>query len=146
MKGDDDDLDDDLGEGEELYETIDTMQPKVTSNSSNDSEPVEEGECKEYLYSMDTISGMGSTFNQQCNVALCTCMQFTGCDIHEDTNFKGSNSNEPTTNHVLNVVAFSARNTNIHKICKLCKAIFSLFQNISRAKYQFTNLRCSFEL
>ena len=29
------------------------------------------------------------------------------------------------------MVTFSARNTNIYKICKLCNAIFSVFYNIS---------------
>jgi hypothetical protein len=29
------------------------------------------------------------------------------------------------------MVTISARNTNIYKICKLCKAIFSVFYNIS---------------
>jgi hypothetical protein len=31
-----------------------------------------------------------------------------------------------------NVVAISARNTKVYKICELCKAIFSAFYNISQ--------------
>ena len=35
--------DDDIEDGEDLYECIDTMQQKAPSNSSNDAEPIEEG-------------------------------------------------------------------------------------------------------
>ena len=33
---------------------------------------------------------------------------------------------------VAEIVTFSARNTNIYKICKLRRAIFSVFYNISQ--------------
>ena len=49
MKVNDDDVDDELGEGEELYETIDTMQQMAPSNVSNDSEPIEEGAFEKFL-------------------------------------------------------------------------------------------------
>jgi hypothetical protein len=32
------------------------------------------------------------------------------------------------------LVAISARNTKVYKICELCKAIFSAFYNISQTK------------
>jgi hypothetical protein len=34
-----------------------------------------------------------------------------------------------------NVVAISARNTKVYKICELCKAIFSAFYNISQSNF-----------
>ena len=34
-----------------------------------------------------------------------------------------------------NVVAISARNTKVYKICELCKAIFSAFYNISQPNF-----------
>ncbi len=48
MKVNDDDVDDDVGEGEELYETIDTMQQMAPSNVPNDSEPIEEGAFEKF--------------------------------------------------------------------------------------------------
>jgi hypothetical protein len=33
------------------------------------------------------------------------------------------------------MVAISARNTKVYKICKLCKAIFSAFYNISQSNF-----------
>ena len=39
------------------------------------------------------------------------------------------------------MVAFSSRNTNIYKICKLCEAIFSMFYNISPPN--FYSINCS---
>ncbi len=45
----------------------------------------------------------------------------------------------------LKVFVFSARNTKIHKICKLRTAIFSAFYNISRPNLVILLiLRCSF--
>ena len=41
-------------------------------------------------------------------------------------------------------LTFSARNTNIYKICKLHKAIFSVSYNIRHLTLQFTNLRILF--
>jgi hypothetical protein len=44
-----------------------------------------------------------------------------------------------------NVVANSARNTKVYKICKLCKAIFSAFYNISQPNFAILLvLVCSF--
>jgi hypothetical protein len=34
-----------------------------------------------------------------------------------------------------NVLAISARDTKVHKICQLCKAIFSAFYNISQPNF-----------
>jgi hypothetical protein len=34
-----------------------------------------------------------------------------------------------------NVVAISARNTKVYKICELCEAIFSAFYNISQPNF-----------
>jgi hypothetical protein len=33
------------------------------------------------------------------------------------------------------MVVITARNTKVHKICKLCKAIFSAFYNISQPNF-----------
>ena len=42
---------------------------------------------------------------------------------------------------------FSARNTNIYKICQLRKAIFSTFYNISQPNFAILlNIGCSFKL
>ena len=44
-----------------------------------------------------------------------------------------------------NVVAISARNTKLYKICELCKAIFSAFYNISQPNFAILLiLVCSF--
>jgi hypothetical protein len=45
------------------------------------------------------------------------------------------------------MVAISARNAKVYKICKLCKAIFSAFYNISQPNFAISLiLVCSFEL
>jgi hypothetical protein len=44
-----------------------------------------------------------------------------------------------------NVVAISARNTKVYKICELCKAILSAFYNISQPNFAILFiLVCSF--
>jgi hypothetical protein len=52
------------------------------------------------------------------NLQFSICMVYLSCKYH---------------NSVTNVVTISAHNTNIYKICKLCKAIFSKLHNISQS-------------
>jgi hypothetical protein len=42
---------------------------------------------------------------------------------------------EIATTHGPKMVAISARNTKVYKICDLCKAIFSAFYNISQPNF-----------
>jgi hypothetical protein len=41
------------------------------------------------------------------------------------------------------MVAISARNTKVYKLCKLCKAIFSAFYNISQPNFAILLISCA---